>query len=618
MLSRRTRLLLLAGGVCAAVLPAVAQPPESGLPPGFGDPKPAPPPTPTPPTTVTPTVPDPNVVPPGFGEEPTPTPPRATTRVERMPIEETTDSALTDLELLPPPPPPPFYDLPKGTERPVDVVGLINITNRGLALDAFGDASGPFLATLMQRLEAPLPSRWGQILLRRALISRVAAPRMLDPVDFVAERVRLLVRMGEADAARMLAQSIDVNSYNPNMVRAGYEAALATADPAGLCPLVRKGRDAFRDPVWPMADAMCAALEGESGRASALLDEARRNGARGPDLLLAEKVIGAGTNTRRAVSIRWEDIPEVNMWRFGLASAAGAIIPEQVLGTGGPRMQAWLARAPMVPIADRLAAADRAATLGVFSSASLVDAHSLAFELRDGEAPQPKGGGEAGEAAADVTTQLRTAFAGADMGARLVALRNIWDEEDGLRRYARLILTAGASRQLPVTEEQAGDADEIVASLLAAGMDGEAAAWAEIVEEQGGSSLAWALLAVGAPTAVVGVDDGRVEDFAGDANEGLRARMLAAALAGLGRAGDGLASGLGVDVGREDGWTQALDRAAAAGSAGTVALLAAVGMQADDWSGVPPEHLYRIMRAMRQVGLEYEARMIAAEALTRL
>jgi hypothetical protein len=149
-------------------------------------------------------------------------------------------------------------------------------------------------------------------------------------------------------------------------------------------------------------------------------------------------------------------------------------------------------------------------------------------------------------------------------------------------------------------------------------MDGEAAAWAEIVEGQGGSSLGWALLAVGAPRAVVGVDDGRVEGFAGGPNGGLRARMLAAALAGLGRAGDGLASGLGVDINRQDGWTQALDRAAAAGSAGTVALLSAVGMQADDWSGVPPEHLYRIMRALRQVGMEFEARMIAAEALTRL
>jgi hypothetical protein len=196
----------------------------------------------------------------------------------------------------------------------------------------------------MAAAEAPLPSRWGQILLRRALMSRVAAPRMIDPVDFVAARVRLLVRMGEADAARMLAQAIDVNSYNPNMVRAGYEAALATADPAGLCPLVRKGRDAFKDPVWPMADAVCAALEGEAGRASSLLDEARRAGARGPDMLLAEKIIGAGTNTRRAVTVRWDEIPEMNPWRYGLASAGGRDIPSGA-GPAGRACRRGCARA---------------------------------------------------------------------------------------------------------------------------------------------------------------------------------------------------------------------------------------------------------------------------------
>jgi hypothetical protein len=450
-------------------------------------------------------------------------------------------------------------------------------------------------------------------------MSRVAAPRFIDPVDFVAERVRLLVRMGEADAARMLAQAIDVNSYNPAMIRAGYEAALATADPAGLCPLVRKGREAFTDPVWPMADAMCAALEGEAGRASTLLDQARSQGARGPDLLLAEKIIGAGSDTRRSVDIKWDQIPDINMWRFGLASAAGSTIPERLLTPAGPRMQAWLARAPMVPIADRLVAADLAATLGVFSSASLVDAHSLAFELREEDVPPAQGeGGDTARAAADVTTQLQTAFAGGDMGARLVALREMWGEDDAQRRYARLILTAGAARQIPVSDEYAGEAGDVIASLMSAGMDGEAAAWAGIVEGQGESNLGWALLAVGAPTAVVGVDDGRVEGFAGGANGALRARMLAAALAGLGRAGDGLASGLGVDIARQDDWSRALDRAAAAGQSGTVALLAAVGMQAGDWSGVPPEHLYRIMRALRQVGMDYEARMIAAEALTRL
>ena len=51
---------------------------------------------------------------------------------------------------------------------------------------------------------------------------------------------------------------------------------------------------------------------------------------------------------------------------------------------------------------------------------------------------------------------------------------------------------------------------------------------------------------------------------------------------------------------------------------GTVALLVAVGMQTEDWRGVPPNHLYHSLRALRRVGLGYEARMIAAEALSRL
>jgi hypothetical protein len=41
-------------------------------------------------------------------------------------------------------------------------------------------------------------------------------------------------------------------------------------------------------------------------------------------------------------------------------------------------------------------------------------------------------------------------------------------------------------------------------------------------------------------------------------------------------------------------------------------------MQAADWQRVPPSHLFRIVRALRLAGLEFEARMIAAEALTRL
>jgi hypothetical protein len=75
---------------------------------------------------------------------------------------------------------------------------------------------------------------------------------------------------------------------------------------------------------------------------------------------------------------------------------------------------------------------------------------------------------------------------------------------------------------------------------------------------------------------------------------------------------------LGIQLGAQNRWTRVLMRAAENGQKGTVALLAAIGMQTPDWRGVPPAHLYHILRALVRVGLEYEARMIAAEAIARL
>jgi hypothetical protein len=39
-------------------------------------------------------------------------------------------------------------------------------------------------------------------------------------------------------------------------------------------------------------------------------------------------------------------------------------------------------------------------------------------------------------------------------------------------------------------------------------------------------------------------------------------------------------------------------------------------LQAPDWGKVPAHHIYHIVGALRTVGLEAEARMIAAEAVS--
>jgi hypothetical protein len=600
--------LLAGAGAFLAAIPALSQDrasPESLLPPGFGDPQTLPPPAEkTPPAPRAPRPPAPAEGPATNGAEPAEAVANGVAPTEGGDVEE------VPLDTRALPRPTNYFTVPEGAARSTDRVGPLEPGNFGLGAEAFGPTNGIFLRGLMRRLDAPLPSRWTSILLRRALLSRVPVPAGLNPVDWVAERAALLLNMGEADAARMLVQAVDVELYTPRMIEAASETALATADPAALCPLVAPARSLSDAQVWTLADGMCAALEGEAARAGAIIDQVRDRNGTSIDLQLAEKVVGAGAETRRAIEIEWEGVGRVTPWRFGLASATGIAIPAPLMAGAGPRIQAWLARAPMVPLEQRLGAASTAATLGVLSSNALVELYSVALDQTD-----------AAEAAGTVGARLRTAWIEQDAGRRMTALRSLWTESDApVERQARLILTAGAAARIPVSDALAGDASDLVASMLSAGLDAQAARWAPVIEQSGDSGRAWAMLALGAPRVEVGVDGGRIQAYIDGDDSPARRRgpLLVAGLAGLGRISADQAAAAGFRPEAEDVWTRAIDQAARERAPGTVALLAGVGMQTADWSGVPPLYLYHICRALRAVGLDFEARMIAAEAVARL
>ncbi len=258
----------------------------------------------------------------------------------------------------------------------------------------------------------------------------------------------------------------------------------------------------------------------------------------------------------------------------------------------------------MVPLEQRVAAAERAAELGVFSNASLVEIHSLIADATDPS-----------EIEGSIGDRLRRAYVGGSVGDRIDAMRNLWGEGDG--RYGRFVLTAAAAARIPPSGDYGNRADELLGSMMTAGYDRYAARWGSVADTLDGDDgeRAWSILAVGAPRAVVDLGADRVETFT-DSADGHRGRMLVAALAGLGRLSDPAA--YGVDPAPRSRWANLIAAAARSDQPGTVALLAGVGMQTPGWRGVPPEHLYQIVRALREVGLEYEARMIAAEAMTRL
>ncbi|TVV71848.1 hypothetical protein [Sphingomonas solaris] len=595
------RALALLGGAALVGLGSVAlgqQAPESLLPPGFGDAAPPPPAAPpVPPSGGT-----------GAGQAAPPV-----DLLPSLPLTPPTDDAdpLALDEEVPAEP----LELPDYARRSVAAVGPFTDAGYGLPADAFGGADGRFLGGLMRRLDAPLPSRWESILLRRALLSRTAAPRRVNPVDWVAERAWLLLRLGEADGARMLVQSVDVDRYTPRMFQVAMQAALATADPAGFCPIAGPGGATSGEAAWPLAAAICDALSGEAATSGALLDRARaKRLAGGIDLLLTEKVIGAGANGRRAVNIEWDGVERLTAWRFGLASAVGLNIPDPLFMTVGPQVQAWRARAPMLAPSLRIAPARVAAALGVFSNASLVDLYGTVADQTD---PTEIDQTDAG--------RLRAAYVGEDDAARMTAIRRLWDGARGSRdRYAAAVLTARAAARIRPDQAHAAETAGLVGAMFSAGLDRQAARWAPVVSAMSAAEAdpAWAILAVGSERPVVDVGPGRVGAFTERAGEASRrAQLIVAALGGLGRlspaAATRLAEANGLSLVAQDRWVRALDLAAQAGQQGTVALLVATGMQTARWDGVPAHYLYHMLTALRRVGLEGDARMIAAEAMTR-
>ncbi len=246
-------------------------------------------------------------------------------------------------------------------------------------------SSGKFLSILMRRTDTPLASRWGHILLRNALLTKARAPADVHPADWVAERAWLLIRMGEADGARMLVSGVDVDDFTPKLFQVGVQSALANADPVGAVSARTRDRQGRTRSIAPLARAMCASLSGNSAVAAADIEAARRRGRFDPiDLVLADKVVGAGADTARAVTVEWEPVKRLNAWRFGLATATGMVPPATLIECRAPpQVRAWQARAPVLSAEQRLASARIATGLGVFSSQALIDLYSEIYDLTD-------------------------------------------------------------------------------------------------------------------------------------------------------------------------------------------------------------------------------------------
>ncbi|MFC0203821.1 hypothetical protein [Novosphingobium soli] len=632
---------LLAGATLAltSAWAAAQDAPESLLPKMFDEPAPAPAPTRTPPARTPPRAAAPR---PAASPNPTPSPnagptsaaaPRSvsTPVVQAIPFPQpgplaavaapdegglTRVPSLEELERMTPED---FeallgskivIDMPPQARRSPDEAGLLDESEGGLPLDSLAGQNGRLIQVALAGNRGVLVSRWGHILLRRALASRLAPPSGMSAQDFLALRVSLLLRMGETDAARALLQDMDVAAYTPAIASLVLDVYARNADFTGLCPVMATQSALRDDPAWSVSRSICEAFRGNSTAALSRLDRDRNRGTMDQiDLLLAQRYAGAAGKSRRAVTIEWDKVTGLTPWRYGLAIGVGLEPPSALMAQAGPGYDYVTALAPMVGLTRRAAAADRAGASGVLSNAAMVDLYSQLYA-------DPDVTGEWQQRA----EKLRDAYTLEDAAARLAAMQSLWNVT-GSEKYGRQVLTAAAAARMAPSADLADGAAALIASMLAAGYDANASRWSSVV---GAGTPAWGLLVLAAPSRVSSVDGGAVESFLDqdDSTGKRRTALLVAGLAGLGRMEAGSADRVAADTGAgirgTTRWTEALDSAAARGDAATVVLLAAFGMQGDGWQRMTPRYLFHIVSALREVGLDAEARMIAAEAVARV
>lgn len=504
-----------------------------------------------------------------------------------------------------------IFDTPPQARRAMNQAGLLDEDDGGLRADSLVGQNGKLIQLALSANKGALVSRWGHILVRRALVSRLETPLGMTPQDFLAQRVALLLRMGEPDAARALLQDIDIADYTPAIANVALDVYERTADFTGLCPVMATQGSLRDDIQWNLAKTICEAFRGNSMAALSTLDRAMNRGEMDKiDLLLAQKYAGAAGKSRRAVTIEWDKVQDMTPWRYGLAIGVGLEPPAKLMDAAGPEYSYITALAPMVGLERRAAAADRAGATGVLSNAAMVDLYSQIYSD-----PGVTGDWQ------DRANNLRDAYTQQDASARVTAMQALWSgASDTTARYAREVLTAAAAARVPANQELAGDAPQLIASMLSAGYDANAMRWASIVPV---GSEGWALLVLAAPGRINPVDTGAIDKFASsdESVEKRKAAFLVAGLAGLGRIDQGAAGRYSNDMGLrlQDAtrWTTAIDSAARRGDAASVALLAGFGMQGADWHRMTPRYLFHMISALRQVGFDAEARMIAAEAVAR-
>lgn len=533
----------------------------------------------------------------------------------------------------------------------IDAVGTLGDALGGLGVDMWAGTPRALVERLLPQLPVATRSRAARNLMQRLLLTTATPPAGdRGATSLLSQRVDSLAAMGDLAGVDSLLLTAPRRLADADLARAGVNNRLLLYDFAGACSDVDGTVAGYTTVFWQKALILCQTLAQDYAQASLGLGLLRESGGASDHTfftVVESLTAGAGLNI---------DAPgAATALNLALLRAAGGQVPQWLVEAATPAMLRTIALSPNADLGSRLDAARRAEAIGALNSEALAslyvgigfDAGAIAGAFDAGTAPQ-----------ATLALQYLAALDQTVPAARAEALRQSWrlaQDRGGYPTAARLGLPLAL--ELTPSAELAWFTGDAVRVLLLGGRIGAALAWYQVAQREAvfdadvariEASL-WPLIAMAADPDVLARDLLLTTAQAAEMGRLLAwddtrfARWQAAAPAQVaGQAGLvlSLLDGLGVvdsgsrwaavvqngpAAGRVDGPAAggalpsaallfALDDAAAGGRRGEAILLALIAVGEDLPGTTHPLVLNRVLTALRQVGLDADARALAVEA----
>jgi hypothetical protein len=500
-------------------------------------------------------------------------------------------------------------------------VSALSRNDGALAPDLWARSDPAFVSAVFARLPANYESPAVQTLARRVLFSGGEAPRGAT-VEHVRGRFEALGKMGAADELATLAAGSGSTLNDPAVAMFAAQAELARGRRAEAC---QRGRGANAGETPPpfllRLRAYCAAVTGDRAAADLALELARAQNA-ADNWYTGAVAAAAGAPGARPPAANYDNSLSTQL------SVAGRLRPAaNALNNSSTLALVALARNENAPQPQRTQAAAIAfrrgaisaqetraifgeipadATTGLPAIAQAVRSGSVGIAPHDPaaspNAPPPSISVEGAGVLAGI---LRAATSPADFAAAARFFRQEINSSQQAPDPAAAVLFARAA----ITNGDVQVAQRLIASARQAGaeeaalapLDAALVALAGPRGEQGGMALQRRIDAGAAQPRAAARDAVILAALGAPVNGGAQAFVFANAPQGGARADSGAMLALAAAVER--------------GATGEGALLAVVAAGEGGPARLDAESLERIIRALRGLRLEEDARRIAAEAI---